>query len=437
MDQPLSPIINESQNTPLDPNPPNIVVPPTNATSDSQSIPHSKNIFIIFAVIILLIFCSVGAFYLASSSKKEGISKTLINPSPTIKTNSGFNSNSNSQLTPSIPPLSSDPKYTLDSDNDSFPDFLETAIGYDPQKDECLLAGCDDPNFKNASQSTKNILFILDSSGSMIETAGTQRKIDAAKEALKKYINTLTDNANVSLMVYGHKGSNSVSNKALSCSSIDILYPLQKINKTEFVKSVDSFEPTGWTPIGSALTKAKEVFKDFETQKNYVLLISDGIETCDSNPIQSAKDLKALNINPQIDVIGFNLNSTAKTQLEEIAKVGGGTYFDAQTSEDLKKTFETWSLNLHNLIDWQNCMVQDAIKFQNCFVQRKITADNYIQKLLRSIKYPSPEYNSIRAMWGKINNGYQEILDQAIENNKKRSEKDAEYRNQIYSSPTP
>lgn len=412
-------------------------VPSPSLISNPPSPSPSKNIFIILAVIILLIFCSLGAYFLATSSKKPITGTTSLTPGPTIKAGNGFNSGSNSSLTPSVSLVSSDPKYTLDSDNDSYPDFLETAIGTDPFKDECALTGCDDPNFKNASTSAKNILFILDSSGSMAETAGTQRKMDAAKEALKKYINTLTDNNNVSLMVYGHKGSNSVNDKALSCSSIDILYPLQKINKVEFIKAVDSFQPTGWTPIGGSLKKAKEVFVGRETQKNFVLLISDGIETCDSNPVQSAKDLKALNINPQIDVIGFNLNVTAKTQLEEIAKAGGGTYFDAQTSDELKKTLDTWALNLQNLIHWQNCRLQSNIKYTNCYLQRKIKADSYILKLLNSTKYSTPEWNSIDQMWKKISERYQEIINIDIKDDEQRSKEDEKNRNQIFSSPTP
>src|SRR5690606_41143319 len=48
----------------------------------------------------------------------------------------------------------------------------------------------------------------------------------------------------------------------------------------------------GWTPVAGALESAKESFAglDAETNTNLIYLVSDGIETCDGDPVAAAKN---------------------------------------------------------------------------------------------------------------------------------------------------
>src|SRR5690606_7191547 len=91
----------------------------------------------------------------------------------------------------------------------------------------------------------------------------------------------------VSLVVYGHTGSNKEQDKPLSCSKIEEVYSLQKFNPNTFSKAVNGVQARGWTPLASAI---EFVHKKSENSSNNVTLyiISDGIETCDGDPVATA-----------------------------------------------------------------------------------------------------------------------------------------------------
>lgn len=66
-----------------------------------------------------------------------------------------------------------------------------------------------------------NISILLDASGSMAAQVSGGRKMDVAKEAVETFASTFPDGVNVSLIAYGHRGSNSEKDKQLSCSEIE------------------------------------------------------------------------------------------------------------------------------------------------------------------------------------------------------------------------
>lgn len=66
---------------------------------------------------------------------------------------------------------------------------------------------------------------------------------------------------------------------------------------------------------------------------NIVYVVSDGIETCDDDPIKATEELKNSSIAPIVHVIGFDLSSKDPKQLEEIAKAAGGTYTNVKNQK--------------------------------------------------------------------------------------------------------
>ena len=68
---------------------------------------------------------------------------------------------------------------------------------------------------------------------------------------------------------------------------------------------------------------------------NRIVIISDGLETCDGDPVASAQGLLDQGIEVVVDVIGFDLAEADRASLEEVARVTGGTYTDARTGADL------------------------------------------------------------------------------------------------------
>ena len=92
-----------------------------------------------------------------------------------------------------------------------------------------------------------NIMILLDSSGSMADKVKGGVKMDLAKKAVKEFVSNMPEGANVSLVVYGHKGSNAGADKKVSCGSTEEIYPLGAYDGKTFQSSLNKFKPTGWT----------------------------------------------------------------------------------------------------------------------------------------------------------------------------------------------
>ena len=273
-------------------------------------------------------------------------------------------------------------KYDIDTDGDAIPDFVETAIGFDPNYNNalvCVKKSCKASGQQTVQSTQTNILFILDASGSMAESISGGVKMDLAKQALKKYAESVPAGTNVGLMVYGHRGSNNVKDKAVSCAGIETVYQMGEMNKSVFESAFSGFSPTGWTVIGGALRKSADVFAGKDGQNNHVIIISDGIETCGSDPAGAAGELKVLSINPRIDVIGLAVDSAARSQLEEVAKIGGGTYKPANSAVELEDA-------LKKMIDGARqslvCSFKASTAYQNCLILEQYRpASQYLQNL--------------------------------------------------------
>lgn len=201
-----------------------------------------------------------------------------------------------------------------------------------------------------------NVSILLDASGSMAQKVGGKTKMELAKEAINEFLSSMPEGANVSLRVYGHKGSNADSDKKVSCDSTEVVYDLKAYDKAAFSSSLDSFKPTGWTPIAKAITEAKSDFeKAGNGGQNIIYIVSDGVETCDGDPAKAAKELHDSNIAAVVNVIGFNVDSAGQNQLMSVAQAGGGKYETVNSASDFNKLWEKERRRLWNeWWDWSN-----------------------------------------------------------------------------------
>ncbi|MCR8850845.1 VWA domain-containing protein [Rossellomorea sp. SC111] len=207
-----------------------------------------------------------------------------------------------------------------------------------------------------------NIEIILDSSGSMKNDVEGKTQMDLAKQAINDFLSTAPEEANVSLRVYGHKGSGSDQDKKMSCSSVEQVYGFDKYNKEQFDKALNSFEPSGWTPIEGALKASKEAFSKYDSKDNtnLIYLVSDGIETCDGNPVEYAKTFADSNIKPIVNVIGFNVDSAAQKQLKSLADNTNGVYTTVTNAKQLEEEFDRAKDVLESWEDWKDDALNDA-----------------------------------------------------------------------------
>ena len=214
-----------------------------------------------------------------------------------------------------------------------------------------------------------NVEIILDASGSMAQKVNGKVKMDAAKDAINQFVQKLPKDAKVGIRVYGHKGSNSDSDKQLSCSSSEIMYPISNFDSGKFQSSLDKIKPTGWTPIGLALNEAKKDLSQFDgaTNTNIIYLVSDGVSTCEDNPVEAAKSLFGSNIKPIINVIGFDIDNEGQKQLKEIAAATEGIYTSVADESELSDELSQLNQLAETWDEWKKKGMQsiDLKKVQN------------------------------------------------------------------------
>ncbi len=174
-----------------------------------------------------------------------------------------------------------------------------------------------------------NLLYILDASNSMWGQAGGQSKIATAKRVMEQSLATLADSVTPGLMLYGHRRRN-------DCSDVELVAPLGTASRGQLTTLIQKISPKGKTPIARALEMAGKAFAGRLEDNNAVLLISDGIATCGGDPCAVAEELAKRGIRLQINVVGLDVDKSARAQLTCIAKAGNGQYFDARNAKDFK-----------------------------------------------------------------------------------------------------
>jgi Ca-activated chloride channel homolog len=171
--------------------------------------------------------------------------------------------------------------------------------------------------FLSLGQAQTYVQLILDASGSMWNKLedGTYR-IVAAKDVLGNFIKGLpTGDLNVGLRVYG-ANFNAVDDGA--CEDIELVVPMEGVDKPGLQTAVDNTTAKGATPIALALEQAAADFPP-EATKKLIVLVTDGEESCGGD-LQAVSDkLKSQGIEIDLKIIGFALSENAQ---ESFAGIG-------------------------------------------------------------------------------------------------------------------
>ncbi|TFJ92413.1 vWA domain-containing protein [Lentibacillus salicampi] len=207
-----------------------------------------------------------------------------------------------------------------------------------------------------------NVEIILDASGSMAAYAGSKSRMAIAKESITEFASGLPEDANVGLRAYGFEGSGADSDKELSCASNELVYDIQPYEKDSLDQAMEKFQPAGWTPLADAINLAIEDLKEYdgEYNTNIIYVVSDGIETCDGDPVTAAEELADSDITPLVNVIGLDVDSEGQKQLKDIADVSDGTYTLVKNQDQLMDEFERTQNMASEWRQWKADAVSDV-----------------------------------------------------------------------------
>lgn len=177
------------------------------------------------------------------------------------------------------------------------------------------------------------LLLMLDASFSMADpdSEGTP-KIDSARAALQAMIDDLGPNQSVGLRVFGG-GVDRGQPKEAKCSDSELVVPIGSGNSDALSAAVEEYAPLGETPIAYALQQAAGDLSD--SGERTVVLVSDGMATCEPDPCEIAGQLRADGLDLVVHTVGLGADDRTRSQLQCIAAAGGGDYFDATDTETL------------------------------------------------------------------------------------------------------
>jgi Ca-activated chloride channel homolog len=216
--------------------------------------------------------------------------------------------------------------------SDSLPMSQQALTGSLPTPAPSTVAGAGAPaggkgvlKVKQANTATtvKNIYFILDASGSMLAKIDGQRKIDLAHQAFSSLVQELDDQTNVALRTYGR-------NRANDCNDVELLNKMAPLNRTNLLAEINGIIPVNEsrTPIGSSLAAISTDLGQ-KPDETLVVLMSDGEESCNGDPVAEATRLHKDNPQVRVSVVGFDIAPESQARLAAIAEAGGGNYFGA------------------------------------------------------------------------------------------------------------
>jgi hypothetical protein len=180
---------------------------------------------------------------------------------------------------------------------------------------------------------SRNLEIVLDASGSMKLPLGKSTRWQTALQVLEQLVNTLPDDFNVGLRVYGHRYS---SRSAQTCSDTELVVPIGKLDRQHILTSAKQVRPRGETPL---IRSVLESASDLRPLGNgSVILITDGEESCHGDPKKAADDLKTSGVDVTLNIVGFTLTGQAvEKELGTLARTTGGRYYSAQSGDELAR----------------------------------------------------------------------------------------------------
>jgi Ca-activated chloride channel family protein len=175
-------------------------------------------------------------------------------------------------------------------------------------------------------------MIILDASGSMWAQIKGVSRIEIARDTLKQVLAGVPSDLELGFMAYGHRSKG-------DCNDIETLVEPAAGTADAIVGAAMALSPKGKTPLSAAVKLAAEQLK-YTENKATVVLITDGIETCDADPCALASELAKDGVDLKVNVVGFGLSQADGAKVKCLADNTHGTYISADDADGLKNAID-------------------------------------------------------------------------------------------------
>ena len=176
-------------------------------------------------------------------------------------------------------------------------------------------------------------IIVFDASGSMWAQIGGKTRIEIARETIASVLKDFPGDRELGLMAYGHREKG-------SCSDIELVVAPATGTAGAISDAVNKINPKGKTPLSDAVKKAAEELK-FTEEKATVILVTDGLETCNADPCALGNELEKAGVDFTAHVVGFGLSAEEGKQVACLAENTGGKYIQASDAGQLTEALKT------------------------------------------------------------------------------------------------
>ena len=169
-----------------------------------------------------------------------------------------------------------------------------------------------------------DLLIVLDLSSSMEEEVEGGVKIALAKAALQELIAALPEDTAVGLRTF-HK-----------CERSDLEVAIQPISEGDILHVLYGIDTYGTTPLAYTLQQIPGDLAGLEGP-HVILFITDGMETCDGDPVAEAAALSTAGLDCIFKLVGFDVagqGGRVRAQLQAIAAAADGTFTEVTSGNE-------------------------------------------------------------------------------------------------------
>ena len=164
-------------------------------------------------------------------------------------------------------------------------------------------------------------LIVLDASGSMWGQIEGRAKLEIARDTLAQALAAMPADSSIGLMAYGHRRKG-------DCGDIELVVPPAPGSAATINRAVGEMKFLGMTPLTESVRQAAQALR-YTEQAARVILITDGVETCNADPCALGEELAMSGTDFTAHVVGFGLSAEEGRQVACLAENTGGRYLQA------------------------------------------------------------------------------------------------------------
>ncbi|WP_436641225.1 VWA domain-containing protein [Microbaculum sp. FT89] len=179
----------------------------------------------------------------------------------------------------------------------------------------------------------RNVMLVLDASNSMWGQIDGKNKIVIARDVVRDVLGDIPADMSLGVIAYGHRSEG-------DCGDIETVIPVGPVDPARYMSVIDAIKPKGKTPLTEAVRRAAEELR-YSDVPSTVILVSDGIETCNADPCRLAADLEAAGVDFTVHVVGFDVSAEEAASFSCLAERTGGQFFQARNAGELTDALDT------------------------------------------------------------------------------------------------